>query len=76
MQIKTFLCMTLLSLCATAATSQETFTDGDFTFTVNDENAATRTAYTGSDGGRICRTDRCATGVVEISGTHYKTVVQ
>jgi sorbitol-specific phosphotransferase system component IIA len=42
--------MTLLSLCAMAATAQETFTDGDFKFTINDENAVTLTAYTGSGG--------------------------
>jgi hypothetical protein len=45
--MKTILCMTLLTFCSIAATAQ---TDGDFTFTINDENAATLTAYTGAGG--------------------------
>ncbi|MDR0395602.1 MAG: leucine-rich repeat domain-containing protein, partial [Tannerella sp.] len=61
MQIKTLLCMLLLSLCSIAATAQ---TDGDFTFAIN-ENAATLTAYTGA-GGAVTIPDTAT-----IEGTKY-----
>jgi hypothetical protein len=65
MKMKKTLCITLLSLCSIAATAQESFTDGDFTFTVDDENAATLTGYTGS-GGAVT-----IPGEATIDGTTY-----